>query len=41
MLKYLIEQLTVLLGPDPGLHVGDDSHALDDEYDRDEAWEAW
>jgi len=37
MLKQLIEQLAELLGPDPGLHTGDDSHALDDDDDE-EAW---
>jgi hypothetical protein len=38
MLKYLIEQLAELLGPDPGLHAGDDSHTLEDEHDEDETW---
>jgi hypothetical protein len=41
MLNALIEQIAALLDPDPDLHSGDDSHALDiedEEYDVDEAW---
>lgn len=37
MLKNLLEQIAELLGPDPGLHSGDDSHALADE-DGEEEW---
>lgn len=38
MLKSLMEQLAALLDPDPDLHAGDDSHALDDEYEEYETW---
>ena len=37
MLKNLLAQIAELLGPDPGLHSGDDSHALGDE-DGEEEW---
>jgi hypothetical protein len=38
MLKYVIEQLAQLFGPDPGRHAGDDSHAIDDDNDEDWVW---
>jgi hypothetical protein len=33
MLKSLLDRLAALLDPDGDLHAGDDSHALDEEYD--------
>jgi hypothetical protein len=38
MLKALLDQLAALLDPDTDLHAGDDSHALDEEHDMNEAW---
>jgi hypothetical protein len=38
MLKSLFDQIAVLLDPDPDLHAGDDSHAVDEDDDMDQAW---
>jgi hypothetical protein len=35
MIKTLIECVSILLGPERDLHLGDDSHALGDEPEGD------
>jgi hypothetical protein len=34
-MKTIPEWITILLGPEPDLHTGDDSHALEDGGDED------
>jgi hypothetical protein len=38
MLEAIFEHIATLLGPDPGLHSGDDMHALDPDDDIDDSW---
>jgi hypothetical protein len=38
MLKAIMESIRILLGPEPDLHLGDDTHALGLDNDFPDSW---